>query len=123
MKLPIAEEKLMELIWTNEKVFMKDLILLYPEPKPAKTTIATLLKRLQDKGFVGYTLYGNSREYYALKDKSNYFSNHLGGIIKNYFDDSALKFASFFTKSHKMTYEELEALKKIVDSEMKKTEK
>lgn len=123
MKLPIAEEKLMELIWTNQKVFMKDLIQLYPEPKPAKTTIATLLKRLQDKGFVGYTLYGNSREYHALKDKSNYFSNHLGGIIKNYFDDSALKFASFFTKSHKMTYEELEELKKIVDSEMKKTEK
>lgn len=123
MKLSNAEEKLMELIWTHEKVFMKDLINLYPEPKPAKTTIATLLKRVQDKGFVGYTLFGNSRQYFTLIDKTDYFSNHIGGIIKNYFDNSALKFASFFTKSHNMSYEELEELQKIVASEMKKTEK
>ena len=54
MKLSNAEEKLIKLIWAHEKVFMKDLINLYPNPKPAKTTIATLLKRMQDKGFVGY---------------------------------------------------------------------
>lgn len=123
MKLSNAEEKLMELIWRHEKVFMKDLISLYPEPKPAKTTIATLLKRMQDKGVVGYIQFGNSRQYHALVNKTDYFSNHLEGIINNYFDNSALKFASFFTKSHKMTYEELEELKKIVDNEMKKNKK
>lgn len=123
MKLSNAEEKLIELIWKKEKVFMKDLIDLYPEPKPAKTTIATLLKRMQEKGFVGYNQMGNSRQYYALVDKSDYFSNHLNGIIKNYFDNSALTFASFFTKSRKMSYEELEQLKKIVDTQMKNTKK
>ncbi len=123
MKLSNAEEKLIKLIWKKEKVFMKNLIDLYPEPKPAKTTIATLLKRMQEKGFVGYKQMGNSRQYYALINKSDYFSNHLNGIIKNYFDNSALTFASFFTKSHKMTYEELEQLKKMVDTQMENTKK
>lgn len=123
MKLSATEEKLMELIWKHKKLFMKDILELYPEPKPAKTTIATLLKRMQDKGFVGYTLFGNSRQYHALVEKDDYFSNHFGKVIKNYFDNSALKFASFFTKSGKMTHEELEQLRKIVDQELKKSNK
>lgn len=119
MKLSETEEKLMELIWIHEKIFLKELIDLHPEPKPAKTTIATLLKRMQRKGFVGYILFGNSRQYYALIKKSDYFSSHLGKIVKNYFDDSALKFASFFTSNGKMTSKELEELKKIIDHELK----
>lgn len=123
MKLSNAEEKLMKLIWNKGEVFMKDLLELYPEPKPAKTTIATLLKRMQVKGFVAYKQFGNSRQYYPLIEESEYFSNHLNRMISNYFNNSALTFASFFTKSRKMTYEELEELKKIVDTELKNTKK
>lgn len=123
MKLSSSEEKLMELIWKFEKVFMKELIDAYADPKPAKTTIATLLKRMQEKGFVAYNQLGNSRQYYALVDKSDYFSNHLNRLIKNYFDNSALTFASFFTKSSKMSYEELEELKRLVDKQMKNSKK
>lgn len=123
MQLSKAEEQLMELIWKQEKVFMKDLIDNYPDPKPATTTIATLLKRMQDKGFVGYTVFGNSRQYYPLVKKSDYFSKHVNGIIKNFFDNSALQFASFFTKATNLTTSELEDLKKIVDQEIKRKEK
>jgi BlaI family transcriptional regulator, penicillinase repressor len=119
-QLPKTEEQLMEYIWQHEKIFMKDLIDCYSEPKPAPTTIATLLKRMQDKGFVGYTLYGNSREYYALVEKSAYFSGQMKGMIKNFFGDSALQFASFFTKNTEMTATELEDLKKIVQQEINK---
>ncbi|HET8861238.1 BlaI/MecI/CopY family transcriptional regulator [Marivirga sp.] len=119
MKLSETEEKLMELIWQHKKVFMKELIELHSEPKPAKTTIATLLKRMQEKKFVGYTVFGNSRQYFPLVDRQAYFSNRIGKIIKNYFDDSALKFASFFATSGKMTYEELDQLKKMIDDKMK----
>lgn len=119
MKLSKSEEKLMELIWRNEKVFLKDLIDSYPDPKPAPSTIATLLKRMQDKGFVGYKLYGNSRQYYPLVKKSDYFSKQVKGIIKNYFGNSALQFASFFTATSSMTEKELEELKKIIDREIK----
>lgn len=123
MQLSKAEEQLMELIWKHEKVFLKDLIDSYPEPKPATTTIATLLKRMQDKGFVGYTLFGNSRQYYPLVKKRDYFSKHVKGIIKNYFGNSALQFASFFTTTSNLTASELEDLKKIIDQEIERKKK
>ena len=123
MQLSKSEEQLMELIWKQEKVFMKEIIENYPEPKPATTTIATLLKRMQDKGFVAYTLFGNSRQYYPLVKKSDYFSKHVKGIIKNYFDNSPMQFASFFTTSTNLTTSELEDLKKIVDQEIKRKRK
>lgn len=118
MSLSKTEEQLMEIIWKLDKSFMKELIESYPEPKPAPTTIATLLKRMQDKGFVGYELFGNSRQYYPLVKKSDYFSKHLKGIIKNYFNNSALQFASFFTKTGNLSATELEELKSIIDNEI-----
>lgn len=120
MSLSKAEEQLMEYIWTNEKMFMKDIIDSYPEPKPAATTIATLLKRMQDKGFVGYNLFGNSREYYAIVKKDDYFSDHVSDLIKDFFGNSALQFASFFTRASNLSANELEDLKKIVEQEIKK---
>lgn len=123
MKLSKSEEQLMEHIWKHEKVFMKELIEKYPDPKPATTTIATLLKRMQDKGFVAYELFGNSRQYYPLVKKTDYFSKHVKGMIKNYFDNSPMQFASFFTTSTNLTTSELEDLKKIVDQEIKRKRK
>ena len=120
MKLSKSEEELMNYLWKSEKAFMKDLLDAYSTPKPATTTIATLLKRMTDKGFVGYTLYGKSREYYPLVQKKDYFSKHVNGLIKNFFNDSASQFASFFTKETNLTKEELEDLKTLIDSEIKK---
>lgn len=118
MKLTGAEEQLMEVIWDKNEVFLKDIIDSYPEPKPATTTIATLLKRMQNKGFVAYNLMGNSRQYYSLVKKTDYFSNHVNGLIKNFFGSSAFQFASFFTKETNMTDTELEGLKKIIDDQL-----
>jgi BlaI family transcriptional regulator, penicillinase repressor len=123
MKLTKTEEQLMELIWKRETLFMNELIDLHPAPKPATTTIATLLKRMQDKGFVGYTLFGNSRQYYPLVKKTDYFTKHLKDIIKDYFNNSPLQFASFFTTTTNLTHAELEELKKIVGQEIKRKKK
>lgn len=113
----------MEYIWQAGKAFMKDLIEAFPEPKPASTTVATLLKRMTDKGVIAYTQYGNSREYYAVIKKADYFSKHVNTMIKNYFDDSVMQFASFFTKETNLTKAQLEELKKIVDQEIQKKKK
>jgi predicted transcriptional regulator len=123
MKLSKTEEQLMEIIWQQEKVFLKDIIDSCPDPKPATTTIATLLKRMQDKGFVGYTVFGNSRQYYPLVKKADYFTKHVKGIVKDYFNNSTLQFASFFTKTSNLTSSELEDLRKIIDEEIKKRKK
>ena len=123
MQLTNSEEQVMEHLWTLKKAFMKDLLEAYPNPKPANTTIATLLKRMIDKDFVAYTEFGNSREYYPLVKKEDYFSKHVNGLIKNFFNDSASQFASFFTRETNLTEKELEDLKKIIDVELQKKKK
>lgn len=119
MSLSNAEEQLMNLIWEKQKVFMKDILEAYPEPKPASTTIATLLKRLQDKGAIAFEVFGNSREYYPLIEKNTYFSKKVQVMIKDFFNDSPAQFASFFTKETDLDTGELEALKKIIDDQLK----
>lgn len=119
MQLSKTEEQLMQYLWKLEKCFMKDLLDAYPEPKPATTTIATLLKRMTDKGFIAYTLYGKSREYYPLVKKKDYFSKHVNGLIKMFFNDSATQFASFFTESTDLTKKELEDLRALIDQQIK----
>ncbi|CAM1344745.1 BlaI/MecI/CopY family transcriptional regulator [Tenacibaculum amylolyticum] len=123
MQLSKTEEQVMQLLWKLKKAFMKDILAEFPEPKPATTTVATLLKRMTDKGFVNYKLYGKSREYYPLVKKSDYFSKHVNGLIKNFFNDSASQFASFFTKETDLSVTELEELRKIIDNQIKEQKK
>lgn len=122
-QLSKTEEQLMEYLWKLEKAFMKDLLEAFPEPKPATTTVATLLKRMIDKKFVGYHTYGNVREYYPLVKKQDYFSVHIKGLIKNFFNNSSAQFASFFTSETNLSEKELQELKKIVDDQLKKKKK
>lgn len=120
MQLSNSEEQLMQHLWKLEKAFMKDLLEAFPESKPASTTVATLLKRMTDKKFVGYKEIGNAREYYPLVKKTDYFSKHVNGLIKNFFNDSASQFASFFTTQTDLSTSELEELQKIIDVQLKK---
>ncbi|MVM30345.1 BlaI/MecI/CopY family transcriptional regulator [Spirosoma sp. HMF4905] len=120
MKLTTAEETLMQHLWSREKAFMKELLDAYDEPKPAATTLATLLKRLIDKGAVGYQEYGNSRQYYPILKRQPYFANQVNELIKNFFNNSAAQFASFFTATTDLSASELEDLKKIIDEQLNK---
>ena len=120
MKLTPAEETLMQHLWTAKKAFMKELLDAYDAPKPAATTVATLLKRMIGKGFVSYREYGNSREYSPKISRNDYFSRHVNGLIKNFFNDSAAQFASFFTTEANLSTAELEALKTLIDEQLKK---
>jgi BlaI family penicillinase repressor len=120
MQLPSTEEELMQHLWKLEKAFMKDLLEEYTEPKPAPTTVATLIKRMTEKGFVGYEQVGRARQYYPLVKKSDYFSKHVNRLIKKFFDDSASQFASFFTSETNLSAKELEELKAIVEKEIER---
>lgn len=119
MQLSKTEEQLMQLLWKQKRAYMKDLIEASPEPKPASTTIATLLKRMQDKGFVDYTQEGRSREYFPLIKKKDYFSKQVNGMIKSFFNDDTAQFASFFTQETNLSKKELEELRNIIDSAIK----
>jgi len=118
MYLTNAEEQVMKVIWELERAFIRDLMKEFPDPKPAQTTVFTLLKRMIDKGFVGFRSYGNSREYYPRVSKSEYFSTQISNIIKDFFNNSTGQFASFFADETEMTKEELEELRAIVDKKI-----
>ena len=125
MHLTNAEEQIIKLLWKLDKAFIRDIISEFPEPKPAQTTVITLLKRMIDKNFVSYKQYGNSREYYPLIKKTDYFSEHFNGLIKDFFNNSTAQFASFFANETDMNKEELEELRNLVDKRIasKKTKK
>jgi len=125
MQLTNAEEQVMKLLWKLDKAFIRNLLNEFSDPKPATTTVLTLLKRMIDKGFVSYKQYGNSREYFPLIKKADYFSDHINGIIKDFFNNSTAQFASFFTNETDMSSEELKELRDLVDKKIafKKTKK
>ena len=125
MYLTNAEEQIMKLLWRLDKAFIRDLLNEFPDPKPAPTTVITLLKRMIDKGFVSYRQCGNSREYFPVVKKSDYFSDHINVLIKDFFNNSTAQFASFFANETDMSPEELKELrdivvKKIASKKMKK---
>lgn len=120
MSLSASEEQLMQYLWEVEKAFLGDLLEQYPDPKPASSTVATLLKRMQKKGFIDYEQMGRSRRYYPLVKKSDYFSKHINNLINKFFNDSPSTFASFFTKETNLSEGELEELQDIINKELKK---
>ncbi|MDP9958908.1 BlaI/MecI/CopY family transcriptional regulator [Chryseobacterium lathyri] len=119
IKLTDSEKSLMEILWERKRIFMKDILDSYPEPKPAATTIATLLKRMQNKDLVGYTLYGNSREYYPKVEKGEYFNEEMTSMIDRFFNSSVTQFASFFTSNAKLSQKQLKELRDIIDQQIK----
>jgi predicted transcriptional regulator len=118
MYLTNAEEQIMKLLWKLDKAFTRDLLNEYPDPKPAPTTIITLLNRMIDKGFVNYRQCGNSREYFPLVKKTDYFSSHLNELIKDFFNNSTTQFASFFASETNLNSDELKELRDIVDKQI-----
>jgi BlaI family transcriptional regulator, penicillinase repressor len=122
MELTKAEEQVMQYLWTLKKGFLKDIVDLFPIPKPAYTTVSTVIRVLVRKGFIGYNTYGKIHEYYPLVAKTDYFQNHVKTIINNYFNGSAPAFASFFT-NEQLNISELEEIKKMVEEKIQKLKK
>ncbi len=118
MYLTNAEEQIMKVLWRLEKAFIRDLLGEFPDPKPAPTTIITVLNRMIDKGFVNYRQCGNSREYYPLIKKSKYFSEYLNGLIKDHFNNSKAQFASFFTDETNISDEELKEIRDLINNKL-----
>ena len=123
MKLTKAEEEVMKYLWKLERAYMKNILDEFPEPKPAATTLATLLKRMIHKGFVGYNQYGSNREYFPTVAKTDYFAKHLNGLIKDFFNNSTSQFASFFATETDLNEKELADLRKIIDKQIEKKKK
>ncbi len=115
-ELTKAEEEIMQVLWELESAFVKDIITKFPEPKPAYSTISTLVRILQQKGFVGHESHGQSHKYHPLISKEEYTSKFMTGFVKKYFSGSYQKMVSFFTKEENLSLNELEELLKELKS-------
>lgn len=120
MELTKAEEQIMQILWKMEKGFVKQIIEQFPDPKPAYNTVSTIIRILETKGFVDHKAYGKTYEYHPLISKKEYSKSFLKRFVKGYFSDSYKQLVSFFTKEDKMSIEEMEELKRILDEEIKK---
>lgn len=119
-ELTKAEEQIMQYLWKLEKSFLKDIVEQFPDPKPAYTTISTVIRVLVKKGFIAYNTYNKVHEYYPLISKDEYFKKHFKGIVKNFFNGSVSNFASFFTEDEDLSISELEQIRKMVEQKINK---
>lgn len=105
-----AEEQVMQYLWKLEKGFLKDILDLFPEPKPHTNTVSTILKVLKDKEFVDYHVYGRQHEYFPLITKEQYSGKTMKSLVKNYFKGSYKSAVSFLVEKNEMSVEDLEML-------------
>ena len=113
-----AEEQVMQYLWKIERGFLKDIVEQFPEPKPAYTTISTVIRVLVKKGFIGYKTYNKVNEYYPAINKVDYLKVNFKRLMNSYFNNSPEKFASFFANESSLTLSELEEIKKIVEDQI-----
>jgi len=118
-KLTAKEEEVMQILWDLKKSIVRDIIDKIPNPKPPYTTVASVVRILEKKGFVGHKSYGTTYEYYPLITKRAYTKRTFNHLLQNYFDDSLKNVVSFMVKERKMSPEEIEKLLKMVHEEDK----
>ncbi|MEL6536665.1 MAG: BlaI/MecI/CopY family transcriptional regulator [Bacteroidota bacterium] len=113
-----AEEELMQHLWKLEKGYLKDIVEAYSEPKPAYTTVATVIRVLVKKGFIAFNTHGKVHEYYPTVSKQVYFKKHLSVMVSNFFGGSMTRFASFFTADEDLDINELKQIKDMIEGEI-----
>ena len=118
-ELTRAEEQTMQYLWELKKGFLKNIVEKFPEPRPAYTTVSTVVRVLVKKGFIGFNTYGKVNEYYPLISKPKYFQQAIKPVISNYMSGSPHTLASFFHDS-KLSLTELEEIKQMIDERIKK---
>ena len=111
-QLTKSEEQIMQVIWKLDKAFLREIIEAFPAPRPHNNTVATILKILVEKEFVGIKTFGRMHQYYPLVSKDVYSKSSLKTLVKGYFEGSYSSAVSFMVKENGLSIEELELLLK-----------
>lgn len=114
-----AEEQVMQIVWKIREGFIRDIMEALPAPKPHQNTVATILKILMDKEFIGVKVYGRQHQYYPLVSKDAYSKATMKTLVKSYFGGSFSEAVSFMVKENNISLEDLETLLQ----QLKKTKK
>ncbi|WP_298497082.1 BlaI/MecI/CopY family transcriptional regulator [uncultured Algibacter sp.] len=114
-KLTNKEEEIMHILWKLEKAFVKDVLAEIKEEKPHYNTLSTIIRNLEDKGYVAYTAYGKTHQYYPIVKKEDYRKRFMNLAIDNYFNNSYKNVVSFFAKEEKISIEELKEIIELIE--------
>jgi BlaI family penicillinase repressor len=117
-QLTKAEEQVMHILWELKEGVIKEVVEGFEEPRPAYTTVATVLKVLEKKGFVDHKTVGNVHLYYTLVSKRDYTRFEFSSLLKDYFSGSFPKLATFFAHENNLTLSELEEMLRMSESEI-----
>lgn len=115
-----AEEKAMKIIWSLEQGLIRDIVNEYPNPKPAYTTVATIIKILEKKGFVKRHPVANTYQYIPLIQKEEYSKKYIKSFLGRYFSNSFKSMVSSFGTNEELTTEDMEDLISHFQNEIKK---
>ena len=114
-ELTRKEEEAMKILWKAKKGFVKDLIELHPGPKPLYTTFSTIIRGLEEKGYIGHKAYGKNHEYFPLIKKEEYRKTFMKEVVSDYFGSSYKNVVSFFVDEKKLSTDDLKKLIEIIE--------
>lgn len=114
-RLTKKEEEAMKVLWKARKGFIKDLIELYPAPKPLYTTLSSVIRILEEKGYVDHKSYGKNYEYFPLIKKEDYKKQFMNDIVNDYFGSSYKNVVSFFVNENNLSADDLKKLINIIE--------
>lgn len=114
-KLTNKEEEVMQILWKLEKAFVKDVLFEIKDPKPHYNTLSTIVRNLEDKGYVNYKAYGKTHQYFPIVSKENYRKKFFSNAIDSYFNSSYKNLVSFFAKEEKISVQELKDIIELIE--------
>jgi predicted transcriptional regulator len=120
MQLTNAEEEIMQILWDLKEGMIRDIREKFPDPKPARNTVSTIVRILEKKGHIDHKTFGNVHVYYPLIKKEDYSKSQLFGVMKKYFNNSFPAMASFFAREKDLSISELDELMEETRKELKK---
>lgn len=118
-KLTKAEEEVMLIIWDLEESTVWDVIKKLDEPETPYTTVSTVIRVLEKKGFVKHRAIGNTYLYSPKIGKENYMKHSLSGFLNKYFEGSFTNLASFFATEHDISMRDLREMIAEVKDDMR----
>ena len=116
-KLTNKEEEVMRILWKLEKAFVKDVLAEIKSDKPHYNTLSTIIRNLEEKGYVGYTAFGKTHQYFPIVSKEDYRKKYFNNAIENYFNSSYKNVVSFFAKEEKISVEELKEIIALIEKD------
>jgi BlaI family transcriptional regulator, penicillinase repressor len=122
-ELTKAEEQVMQILWDLEKGMAGQVLEKFEDPKPAYNTVSTIIRILEQKGFVGHKAYGRTHEYFPIISKKDYTSMYFKNFVSNYFGNSYHSLVSFFARDNSLSLKELEQIQQTIDKEIMKHKK